>query len=123
MLRRRVFRVLLFALFSLPAFASWVEVNSVAATKQWWSITSSDDGDKLAAVVVGGNVWTSTDCGVTWIEVTGGDTNIGGTKAWRGIASSDDGTKLAAVVYGLQLSSHNCSQRFLSTNARCSSRN
>ena len=53
------------------------------------------DGAKLAAVVSGGNIWTSTDSGATWTE----DTSVGGTKGWNSITSSNDGTKLAAVVY------------------------
>lgn len=32
----------------------------------WTSITSSSDGTKLAAVEYGGQIYTSTDSGVTW---------------------------------------------------------
>ena len=70
-----------------------------ASSKQWYNITSSADGTKLAAVVGGtgggGNIWTSTNSGVTWNENT---TSPGSTKNWRFITSSADGTKLAAVV-------------------------
>jgi hypothetical protein len=40
-----------------------------------------------------GNIWTSTDTGVTWVELTNS-----GRRNWRGIASSSDGTKLTAFV-------------------------
>ncbi len=56
----------------------------------WNSITSSSDGIKLAAVVGGGQIYTSTDSGITW---TARDSN----RSWRSIASSSDGTKLVAV--------------------------
>ena len=62
---------------------------------QWYAITSSADGSKLAAVVILGNIWTSKDSGTTWTE----DTSVGSTKWWHAITSSADGTKLAAVVY------------------------
>ena len=73
----------------------WTEDTSVGATKDWRGITSSADGIKLAAVVYEGNIWTSSNSGVTWTE----NTSIGATKNWRGITSSADGVKLAAVVY------------------------
>ena len=76
-----------------PTTTSTWEVTS-APTKKWYGITSSADGTKLAAAVIGGNIWTSNDSGATWTE----DTSIGATKNWREITSSADGTKLAAVV-------------------------
>ncbi|TFJ82444.1 hypothetical protein NSK_006270 [Nannochloropsis salina CCMP1776] len=48
---------------------------------------------KLAAVVAGGSIWTSTNSGVSWIERTDA-----GSRQWQSIASSSNGTKLAAVV-------------------------
>ena len=71
----------------------WTE-NTSTVTKYWYYITSSSDGTKLAAIVKGGNIWTSIDSGLSWIE------NIISTTArsWYGITSSSDGTKLAAVV-------------------------
>ena len=54
----------------------------------------SSDGTKLAAIVSGGNIWTSTDSGETWTEVKPTES----TQGWHGITSSSDGTKLAAVV-------------------------
>ena len=64
--------------------------------KKWTAITSSANGDKLAAIVVGGNIWTSSNSGATWTE----DTSVNAKKNWVSITSSTDGTKLAAVVFG-----------------------
>ena len=61
--------------------------------KNWFAITSSSDGTKLAAV--SNNIWTSTDSGGTWTE---GPVNTK-DKYWQVIASSSDGTKLAAAVW------------------------
>jgi hypothetical protein len=69
----------------------------------WGDITSSSDGNKLAAGVgvpgggcCAGNIWTSTNSGAAWTEVT----STGSAKIWFSITSSSDGTKLAAVAYG-----------------------
>jgi photosystem II stability/assembly factor-like uncharacterized protein len=59
-------------------------------------ITSSADGTKLAAVVSGGQIYLSTDSGVTW-------TATGPNQSWASIASSADGRKLVAVVNGGQI--------------------
>ncbi|MBK8039613.1 MAG: choice-of-anchor D domain-containing protein [Verrucomicrobiaceae bacterium] len=70
--------------------------------RSWSSITSSADGSKLAAVIsrpavaagdpgVPGQIYTSTDSGVTW-------TARDSARAWTSITSSADGSKLAAVV-------------------------
>ena len=81
--------------------ASWTV--SGAATLSWYDIASSADGTKMAAVVSGGGVYTSTDSGATWGEINST------ARAWRAIASSADGSRLAAVV--------NSSFVFTSTNA------
>ena len=62
-----------------------------ASSQYWTSIASSSDGTKLAAVVNGGFIWTSTDSGVNW-------TPRASSQIWTSIASSSDGKKLAAVV-------------------------
>ena len=82
----------------LAAYArdgSWTWTARESA-RSWRAIASSSDGTKLAAVVVGGQIYTSTDSGVTWIARES-------TRDWRGITSSSDGTKLAAVAYGGQI--------------------
>ena len=78
---------------------SWTEDTSVGEAKKWWSITSNDDGTKLAAVVNGGSIWTldtSEDSGAPWTEVTAfsGDNGLN----WVSITSNAVGDKLAAVV-------------------------
>ncbi|TFJ80363.1 hypothetical protein NSK_008271 [Nannochloropsis salina CCMP1776] len=50
---------------------------------------------KLAAVVDGGYIYTSTNSGATWTEQT-----AAGSRSWSSIASSSDGTNLAAVFNG-----------------------
>ena len=71
------------------------ETNLIGDQSSWQSIASSSDGSKLAAVVSGGSVYTSSDSGATWTEQT-----AAGSRYWQSIASSSDGTKLAAVAYG-----------------------
>lgn len=62
----------------------------------------SSDGTKLAAVVNGGNVHTSSDSGGTWTQTSAGSQNL------VSIAMSSDGTKLAAVGnYGYIYTSSN----------------
>ena len=79
---------------STSASASyWNEDTSVGSLKDWYSITSSSDGTKLAAVGNAERIWTSTDFGETWTE----DSSMG-NQWWRSITSSSDGTKLAAVA-------------------------
>ncbi len=75
--------------FSLPdALTSWIPRES---SRNWRDIASSADGSKLAAVVFGGQIHTSTDGGVSW-------TPRESSRAWFSIASSADGSKLAAVA-------------------------
>jgi hypothetical protein len=79
---------------STDSGASWT-ARTTSGTRNWYSITSSSDGTKLAAAVQGGSIYTSTDSGATWVERT-----TSGTRNWYSITSSTDGTKLAAVVLG-----------------------
>ena len=62
--------------------------------RDWNSVASSSDGRKLVAVVSGGQIYTSTDSGVTW-------TAHESARIWNSVASSSDGTKLVAVAGGL----------------------
>lgn len=61
--------------------------------KDWIDITSNSDGDKLAACVENGYIYTSIDSGDTWLE----HRNLG-PKDWRSITSNSAGDKLAACV-------------------------
>ncbi|MEI6042645.1 MAG: hypothetical protein WCQ00_03730, partial [bacterium] len=73
-------------------FATWTPRDS---SRRWYSITSSADGTKLAAVDYFGYIYTSTSSGVTW--TTNGYSS--GQHYWSSITSSADGTMLAAVDY------------------------
>jgi photosystem II stability/assembly factor-like uncharacterized protein len=64
-----------------------------ASEREWFAITTSADGRKLAAVEYGGQIYTSTDTGATW-------TARGGHRYWQSISSSADGLKLAVGVFG-----------------------
>ncbi len=74
------------------AYASFIWTDQ-SISGFWVSITSSSDGTKLAAVINGGDIWTSTTSGATWTDQT-----AAGSRSWRSITSSSDGTKLAAVA-------------------------
>jgi hypothetical protein len=50
----------------------------------------------LAAVAFGGDIWTSTNSGVTWTNQTQTASVHG--YGWQALASSSDGTHLAAAV-------------------------
>ena len=70
--------------------ATWTARES---SRGWYAIASSADGTKLAAGVIGGQIYTSIDAGATW---TARDSN----RNWYAIASSADGTKMVAGVNG-----------------------
>lgn len=65
--------------------------NSTNTTRNWLCLASSVDGTKLVAGHNNGQLYTSSDSGVTW-------TARNSSRKWRGVASSADGTKLVAVV-------------------------
>jgi len=72
---------------------TWGErTTGLPADVNWQSIASSASGTKLAAVVLGGQIYTTTDSGATWAAREN-------SREWRSIASSADGTKLAAVQF------------------------
>jgi uncharacterized repeat protein (TIGR01451 family) len=58
--------------------------------RDWQAVASSADGSKLAAVVFGGRIYTSSDWGVTW-------TARESSRYWFSVASSASGTRLVAV--------------------------
>ncbi|MDE3066368.1 MAG: hypothetical protein KGJ60_02340 [Verrucomicrobiota bacterium] len=84
--------------FLLPgpsaAAQSWFQTS--APTNSWYSIASSSDGAKLAAVAYNGDIYTSTNSGVDWAkQINAPSLN------WYSIASSSDGTHLVAAAGGL----------------------
>ena len=78
-----------------PALPIWAEQNS--GSQSWRSVASSADGNKLVAVVSGGQIYTSADTGMTWTPQTNGIPN-NGVAFWNGVTSSADGSKLAAAA-------------------------
>ena len=94
---------------STDSGVNWTQRTS-SGSKFWRSITSSSDGTKLAAFglniiiniedgyrtwdydISGGYIYTSSNSGVTWTEITSA-----GKRYWNDIASSSDGTKLVAI--------------------------
>ena len=80
------------AIANIGSFTNTYTWSEVAISSSWYSITSSSDGTKLAAGPNGGNIYTSTDSGVSWTERT-----ASGSSSWPSITSSSDGIKLAAV--------------------------
>jgi hypothetical protein len=73
-----------------------IPLSARESDRYWRSIASSADGKRLAAVVVGGRIYTSADSGATW-----GPRDS--DRDWLSVASSADGTRLAATVYGGQI--------------------
>ena len=69
----------------------WVGIG--APFTIWFSIVSSSNGTKLAAVVDGGGIYTSINSGANWTQQTSAPVTN-----WVSIGSSSDGTHLAAVV-------------------------
>jgi len=69
--------------------------GSGTGPQTWSSITSSINGNKLAAGTIGGDIWTSADYGATWTDRTGP-----GARIWTSIASSQGGGHLAATTNG-----------------------
>jgi hypothetical protein len=88
----------LYSMFINPKPAvSWRQTT--AASAGWYSIASSSDGQKLAAVVGSGpaslcGIYTNVTYGVgSWTK-----TSASSFLQWTSIASSSDGTKLVAVA-------------------------
>jgi hypothetical protein len=67
---------------------------SGAPVANWYSVASSADGTKLAAVIFGGGIYASTNSGTTWVLTSAPASN------WASVASSADGLTLVAAVYG-----------------------
>lgn len=66
--------------------------HTVQETQTWQSITSSADGSHLAAVVNGGDIFTSSDYGNSWT-----DRVVAGSRGWSAIDSSADGSFIVAT--------------------------
>ena len=71
---------------NLSAAAFWTPRDS---SRNWQSLASSADGSRLVAGAIAGQLYTSTDSGVSW---TPRESN----RQWGSVALSADGTKLVA---------------------------
>ncbi|MEJ6577009.1 MAG: hypothetical protein QNL49_01055 [Actinomycetota bacterium] len=71
---------------------TWTKI-STAGVRKWTSIASSCTGEKLAAVVQNGYIYTSINSGSIWTEH-----DSLGIKNWKSITSSRDGTVLVAAI-------------------------
>jgi hypothetical protein len=75
--------------------AAYWSANNNAPSNNWKSVASSADGTKLVAVERPGQIYTSTNSGVTWSANNNAPSNT-----WWSVASSADGTRLVAVANG-----------------------
>jgi hypothetical protein len=71
--------------------ADWTQATN-APLAYWYSVASSADGTTLAAGAYAGNVYLSTNSGVTWTNTSLPANN------WYSVAESADGTKLVALA-------------------------
>src|SRR5208283_4771611 len=70
---------------------------AVAGGGNWISVASDSSGANLVAVQSeGGDIWTSTNAGLTWTNRTNGTPATGGD--WEAVASDATGTNLVAVT-------------------------
>ena len=86
--KRLLIGLVFLGLSPVMAGESWLPRESV---RLWQDIASSDDGNRLVAVVSGGQIYTSQDSGTNW---TPRDSN----RDWVAVASSADGTRLVAAA-------------------------
>ncbi len=78
--------------------APFTTTASPSAFNGWGSVASDASGNHLVAAAAFGDVWTSTDLGMTWADQTPSGPAHG--QNWVSMASSTNGTKLVAVAGG-----------------------
>lgn len=79
-----------------PSSKSGIDWVLRETNQNWKCIASNGSGDRLVAVVYGGQIYTSVDGGATWIQR---ETN----RNWISVASDNSGLNLIAAVYGGQI--------------------
>lgn len=100
--RKARFMAILVALLLIASLAparanwAWADVTPAGAeSSTWYSIASSSDGLKLAAIASGSSPRTSTDGGDTWTERS----SLPYYNSWYDVAMSHDGGVLVVVGY------------------------
>jgi hypothetical protein len=68
-------------------------VDDNNTTRNWSSVAFSEDGRRAVASVLNGYLYTSTNGGGSWTELT-----ESGSRAWSDVAISADGNKITATV-------------------------
>ena len=81
--------------YTTQSYSGWTPVQ--LNLKLFFNVISANsDGSILVGAVYLGDIYRSTDSGVTWTPT--GDSNLN-TKKWQGLANSSDGSTIVAVVY------------------------
>ena len=76
--------------YTPPAFNM---IDIAGASKSWYALAMSGDGQTIVAAGIGTNLWTSVDGGANWNE----DTSVGATKWFFDVAMSNDGKYVVAA--------------------------
>jgi photosystem II stability/assembly factor-like uncharacterized protein len=77
-------------------YDTWILATDATVQElNWSSVTCSSDGSKIFATVTGGDIYRSTDFGITWSSTNNADLN---TLNWSSITSNSDGYSLYATV-------------------------
>ena len=86
-------------------------------TFEWYTVTSDDTGQFLAAASINNGIYTSSDYGVNWVISSNSNDNYD----YQGIASDSTGQYLAAAVYGggIYTSSNNGSTLVTDISSQC----
>ena len=61
---------------------------------RWYGVAASTNFRTIVATVYNGNIYKSTNSGVSWVALTGA-----GSRYWRGIACNTDCSKMTAVSH------------------------
>jgi hypothetical protein len=76
--------------YSVNSGSNWSFFSNLGV-KSWNSIDVSSDGSVIVAGVTNGNIYLSTDSGITWTAQTD-------QRSWQEVAVSSDGSKIAAIA-------------------------
>jgi len=83
------------ASFGTVALTQRLTVPATYVSGDWYSVSLSKTGQYQSAVVYAGNIWTSSNFGVTWTERT-----TGATRSWASVSLSSTGQYQTAVALG-----------------------